>query len=188
MAQRLLVVAHAETPATRALVFGDPGGSILPAEVRRLNGRVACWVGGPEEACQATAIRLGGNAEAIHDLRGCDFGAWTGKTLVAVAAQDPSGLEAWLHDPQAVPHGGESLADLISRVGRVLDNHPWREGRCVVVVTPLVARALLVHALNAAPEVIFHIDVAPLSRALISRSQQMWRLARLEPDSAPRLD
>jgi broad specificity phosphatase PhoE len=100
--------------------------------------------------------------------------------LVDVAVDDPSGLEAWLHAPQAAPHGGESLAELIIRVGRVLDDHPWPEGRSVVVVTSLVARALLIHALNAAPEVIFHIDMAPLSRALISRSQQMWRLARLE--------
>ena len=40
---------------------------------------------------------------------------------------------------------------------------------------------LLVHALGAAPEVIFRIDIAPLGRALISRSQQMWRLTSLEP-------
>jgi hypothetical protein len=36
--------------------------------------------------------------------------------------------------------------------------------------------------------VIFHIDMAPLSRALISRNQQMWRLARLEPDGARHSD
>jgi hypothetical protein len=70
----------------------------------------------------------------------------------------------------------------------VLDDHPWPEGRSVVVVTPLVGRALAVRALNASPEVIFHIDMAPLSRALISRSQQMWRLAKLEPDGPPRSD
>jgi broad specificity phosphatase PhoE len=187
MAQRLLIVAHAVTPATNALIFGDPG-ELLPGEIRRLRRRAASWVRGPEKACQATAERLGGNAEPIHELRGCDFGAWAGKPLVDIAVDDPGGLEAWLHDPQAAPHGGESLAELINRVGRVLDDHPWPEGRNLSVVTPLVARALLVHALSAAPEVIFHIDIGPLSRALISRSQQMWRLARLEPEGAPRSD
>jgi broad specificity phosphatase PhoE len=187
MAQRLLIVAHAPTPATQTLVFGDSG-DLFPGEIRRLGRRVASWVRGPEAACEATAIRLGGNAEPIQELHGCDFGTWAGKALVDVAVDDPSGLEAWLHDPQAAPHGGESLAELINRVGRVLDDHPWPEGRSVVVVSSLVARALLVHALNAAPEVIFHIDMAPLSRALISRSQQLWRLARLEPDKAPRSD
>ena len=65
-------------------------------------------------------------------------------------------------------------------MGRVLDDQQWPDGRSVAVVTPLVARALLVHALGAAPEVIFRIDIAPLGRALISRSQQTWRLTSLE--------
>jgi hypothetical protein len=47
------------------------------------------------------------------------------------------------------------------------------------VVTSLVARALLVHALGAPPEVIFHIDIGPLGRALISRSDHAWRLQQL---------
>jgi hypothetical protein len=36
-------------------------------------------------------------------------------------------------------------------VGRVLDDHPWPEGRSVLVVSPLVARAAAVHALGASP-------------------------------------
>jgi broad specificity phosphatase PhoE len=179
MAQRVLVVAHAPTSATRALVFGESG-ELLPVEIRQLSGRIAHWVSGPEEACQATAVRLGGTAEAIQDLRGCDFGAWAGRALIDVASDDPSGLDAWLRDPHAAPYGGESLAELITRVGHVLDDHQWPDGRSVVVVTPLVARALLVHALGATPEVIFRIDLAPLGRALISRSQQAWRLTSLE--------
>lgn len=189
MAQRLLVVAHAPTSTTKALVFGDPGELVRWEEFRRLSGRTASWVSGPEKVCQATALRLGGTAEAIHDLRECDFGGWAGKALTEVASQDPSGLDAWLRDPNAAPHGGESLAVLINRVGRVLDDQQWPDGRSVAVVTPLVARALLVHALGAAPEVIFRIDIAPLGRALISRSQQMWRLMSLEPaKDSPRAD
>jgi broad specificity phosphatase PhoE len=178
MAQRLLVVAHAPTSATPALVFGEPG-ELPSREIRRLSGRTASWVSGPEEACKATAVRLGGTAETIQDLRGCDFGAWAGRALIDVASEDPGGLDAWLRDPYAAPHGGETLAELIIRVGRVLDDHHWPDGRSVAVVTPLAARALLVHTLGATPEVIFRIDVAPLGRALISRSQQTWRLTSL---------
>ena len=180
MAQRLLVVAHAATPATRALVFGGSG-ELLPGDVMRLSGRVASWLRGPEEACQATTVRLGSTAEPIPELRECDFGAWTGKALIDVAGADPSGLDSWLHDAAAAPHGGESLAMLINRVGRVLDDHRWPDGRNVAVVTPLVARALLVHALGAAPEVIFHLDIGPLGRASLSHSSSAWRLAKLEP-------
>jgi broad specificity phosphatase PhoE len=179
MAQRLLVVAHAATSATRAVVFGDSG-EPPSGEIRPLSGRTACWVRGPEEACETTASRLGGTAEAIRDLRECDFGAWAGMPLVDVARADPSGLDTWLRDTYAAPHGGESLAELVSRVGRVLNDHHWPDGRSVAVVTALVARALLVHALGAAPEVIFRIDIAPLGRALISRSHHTWRLTSLE--------
>lgn len=181
MAQRLFVVAHAPTSTTKASVFGDPGEMVRWEEFQRLSGRTACWVSGPEKVCQATALRLGGTSEVIDDLRGCDFGAWSGKALGEVASRDPSGLDAWLHDPCAAPHGGESLAELISRVGAVVDDHHWPDGRSVAVVTPLAARALLVHALGAAPEVIFRIDIAPLGRASISRSQQTWRLTSLGP-------
>jgi broad specificity phosphatase PhoE len=186
MAQRLLVVAHAATPATWALVFGDPGGP-LQGDVRRLSGRVASWVSGPEAACTATAVRLGGSAEQIADLREVDFGAWAAKALVDVVSDDPSGLDLWLRDPYAAPHGGESLAELITRVGRVLDDHPWPHGRSVVVVTPLAARALLVHALGAAPEVIFRLDMPPLGQALISRSNGVWRLEGLTATAGQRL-
>jgi broad specificity phosphatase PhoE len=106
MAQRLLVVAHAATPATRALVFGGSG-ELLPGDVMRLSGRVASWLRGPEEACQATAVRLGATAEPIPELRECDFGSWTGKALIDVAGADPSGLDSWLHNASATPWWGK---------------------------------------------------------------------------------
>jgi broad specificity phosphatase PhoE len=186
MAQRLMVVAHAETQGSKALVFGDAS-ELLPGEFQRLSGRVASWVSGPEHACQATAVRLGGTPEPIPELRECEFGSWTGRSLVEVAAENPSGLDSWLRDPDATPHGGESLAELIKRVGRVLDDHPWPEGRSVAVVTPLVARAAAVHALGAPPEVIFRIDMALLGRMLISRSDQIWRLQALTATPKERL-
>jgi broad specificity phosphatase PhoE len=179
MAQRILVIAHAPTAATLALVFGDAG-EPQTQQIRRLNGRVASWSRGPEKVCQVTTAHLGGEAEPVAELRECDFGGWTGRTLVDVASSDAGGLDTWLRDPHAAPHGGESLAQLINRVGRVLDDHPWPEGRSVAVVSPLVARAAAVHALGAEPKVIFHIDLAPLGRLLISRSDQIWRLQELQ--------
>jgi broad specificity phosphatase PhoE len=186
MAQRLLIVAHAPTAPSIALIFGDQGEPQI-REIRRLNGRVAAWLSGPEKACQATAVGLGGEAEPVPELRECDFGTWTGRTLVDVAFEDSSALSTWLHDAHVAPHGGESLAELINRVGRVLDDHPWPEGRSVVVVSPLVARAAAVHALGASPEVIFHIDLAPLGRLLISRSDHIWRMQALAATPKERL-
>jgi broad specificity phosphatase PhoE len=178
MAQRLLLVAHGVTAGVRDLVFGESG-DLLPGAFPALSGRIAAWASGPERACVATVTRLGGQAEPIPELRNCDFGAWTDRALGDIAADDPHGLDAWLRDPYAVPHGGESLAELITRVGRVLDDHPWPSARSVVVVTSLVARALIVHALGAGPEVIFRIDVSPLGRVQLSRSDSVWRLQQL---------
>jgi broad specificity phosphatase PhoE len=186
MAQRLLLVGHAPTSPTAALALGNAG-EPHTQEVRRLTGRVASWLSGPEPACQETAICLGGEAEPIPELRECDFGSWTGRTLVDVAFEEAGVLDTWLHDPHATPHGGESLAELINRVGRVLDDHPWPDGRSVVVVSPLVARAAAVHALGAPPEVIFHIDLAPLGRVLISRSDHIWRMNGLAATRKDRL-
>jgi broad specificity phosphatase PhoE len=175
MAQRLFLVAHAPTAQTVALTFGSAG-EPHTEDVRRLKGRVVSWFSGPEQACQATALCLGGEAQPVAELCECDFGSWNGRALVDIAFQDARALDIWLHDACAAPHGGESLAALISRVGKVLDDHPWPQGRSVIVVTPLVARAAAVHALGAPPDVIFRIDIAPLGRMLISRSEHLWRL------------
>jgi broad specificity phosphatase PhoE len=61
----------------------------------------------------------------VSELRECDFGTWTARTLVDVAFEDASALDTWLRDAYAAPHDGESLAELINRVGRLLDDHPW---------------------------------------------------------------
>ena len=129
MAQRLVVVAHGRraacarpssaTPATcwtrqrsRRSALGSFGGS----RARRV-------------ACVETAARLGGPGKAIAQLGSCDFGSWTGRSLADVGASDPMGIRHWLADPHAKPHGGESLSELILRVGVAIDQSGWPEGR-----------------------------------------------------------
>jgi broad specificity phosphatase PhoE len=99
--------------------------------------------------------------------------------LAEVAQEDPAGLAAWMSDATAAPHGGESLAALMRRVGAYCDRREWPSGRSVLVVAPLVARALVAHALAAGPEPIFHLDLAPLGRAGLSRQGRRWRLQQL---------
>ena len=179
MAERLVAVAYAPTAATRTAMFGGWSGPAL-GDVPVLDGRVASWVRGPEPVAAETAERLGGDdAEVLPELADADFGAWAGLTLDEVGEREPQALRLWLIDPWVSPHGGESLADLIWRVGQAIDRHPWPEGRSVAVVAPLVARALAVHALGAPPEVIFRVDVGPLGRVLLSRSGDHWRLQGL---------
>jgi broad specificity phosphatase PhoE len=179
MAQRLLLIAYAPTVGARELVFGGGDGAVV-GEVPALAGRVARWVCGPEPVGRATAARLGAvDAEVLTELRNCDFGSWSGLTLNEVGALDPGALAGWLADPRARPHGGETLAELVGRVGRVMDGQPWPHGRSVAVVPPLVARAALLHTLSVPPEAIFRVDVAPLGRVTVSRAGAGWRLQEL---------
>jgi broad specificity phosphatase PhoE len=113
-------------------------------------------------------------------LASCDFGSWTGRSLAEMGADDPEAVRNWLADPHAKPHGGESFSELITRVGAVIDQTDWPDGQSMVVVSPLVASAVVVHALKGPPEMIFRIDVSPLARVRVSRSTGSWRL-RFEP-------
>jgi broad specificity phosphatase PhoE len=179
VAQRLTLVAHAPTAGTRDLVFGDRTELADANAIAPLTERVVGWGSGPEPACVATARALGAEPEIISGLAGPDLGRWSGRTLQEVGAAEPEALGAWLRDPDVAPHGGESLTELIRRVGACCDGLEWAQGRTVVVVTSLVARAAAVHALGAGPEVIFRMDLAPLGRVGLSRVGQGWRLQQL---------
>lgn len=181
MAVRLLAVAYAATAATRELRFGAWSGPVV-GEVPALTERVADWVRGPEPVGAETASSLGGGAAAVlPGLADCDYGAWTGRTLDEVGAEDPRVLRLWLRDPWISPHHGESLADLMWRVGQSVEGRPWPDGRSVVVAAPMVARALAAYALDAPPEVMLRLDIGPLGRVEISRSAagEPWRLQAL---------
>jgi broad specificity phosphatase PhoE len=179
VAVRLVLVAAAETTGTRQLVFGDRSDLARPDEVTAEPHRTAAWGCGPEPACRQTAARLGGAAEVIDGLADLDVGRWAGRGLAQVGAEDPEDLGRWLSDANAAPHGGESLAELAARVGACCDAREWLPGRNLVVVAPLVARALVAHALEVGPQAIFRVDLAPLGRVVLSRQGTRWRLQQL---------
>jgi broad specificity phosphatase PhoE len=179
VAQRLVLLAHGATSGTREMIFGDRTELLDAGAVQPTGERVVSWGSSPEPACAATARALGGEPVVLDGLRGLDTGRWTGLSLSQVGEAEPAALSSWLTDPIAAPHGGESLAQLVARVGSCCDAHPWSEGRNLVVVTPLVARALATHALGVGAAAIFRIDLAPLGRVGLSRSGGPWRLQQL---------
>lgn len=179
MAARLVWLAHAPTTGMRELVFGDDSGLAHRELVRRWPERaVSCWRG-PEPACVESAQALGVVARLDPRLANFDPGSWRGCTFAEVLSRSPTDLSAWLSDPAAAPHGGESLADLVVRVGAFCDQTDWSDGPHLLVVSPLVARAAAVHALGAPAKAIFRVDVAPLQRVTMSRSAGTWRLIGL---------
>ncbi|SMF24011.1 histidine phosphatase family protein [Streptomyces sp. Amel2xC10] len=131
----------------------------------------------PTPRSRATGDALGFAPLVQPALRDCDMGRWRGFTLGEAMAREPESVDAWLADPMATPHGGESLLDFITRVGGWLDTRPVEDGgRIVAVAEPSVIRAALVYALKAPPSSYWNIDVRPLSTTTVTGLRGRWNL------------
>ncbi|WP_330341083.1 histidine phosphatase family protein [Streptomyces sp. NBC_00557] len=131
----------------------------------------------PTPRSRATGDALGYAPLVQLALRDCDMGRWSGLTLGEAMAREPDAVDAWLADPRATPHGGESLLAFISRVGGWLDTRPADDGgRIVAVAEPAVIRAALVYALKAPPSTYWNIDVRPLSTTTVTGRGGRWNL------------
>ncbi|MEU6523420.1 histidine phosphatase family protein [Streptomyces sp. NPDC046924] len=123
--------------------------------------RCATAVRAPSLRCARTAHALALTTEVEPALRDFDYGRWRGRSAAEVAAADPYGLSALLTDPDAVPHGGESVRRFCRRVTDWIDGLPPHTGNVVAVTEPAVARAALVHALSAPVTAFWHVTVGP---------------------------
>ncbi|MGY3200623.1 histidine phosphatase family protein [Streptomyces sp. TE5632] len=140
----------------------------------------------PSPRSRATGDGLGYAPLVQLALRDCDMGRWRGLTLGEAMAWEPEVVDAWLADPRATVHGGESLLDFITRVGGWLDTRPLEENcRVVAVAEPSVIRAALVYALKAPPATYWNIDVRALSRVSVTGRAGRWSL-RIEGVSPQR--
>ncbi|MDQ0757998.1 histidine phosphatase family protein [Streptomyces canus] len=141
----------------------------------------------PSRRCTGTAEALGREAVTAQPaLRDLDMGSWYGRTLDEIAATDASGLVSWLTDPEAAPHGGESVEQICDRVAAWLDALPSDAGRVLAVVEQAVARAAVVHALGAPHQAFWRIDVPPLSTVGLTGRDGRWNLRMSELPFSPR--
>ena len=109
-------------------------------------------------------------------LRDLDMGSWRGRTLTEVAADGEAGLGVWMADPEAAPHGGESVAQLCRRADSWLEALPPNAGRVLAVVEQAVARAAAVRALDAPLSSFWRVDVPPLSSVQLTGRGGRWNL------------
>jgi broad specificity phosphatase PhoE len=108
----------------------------------------------PLQRAAATAAiaagELGLTAVIDEDLRETDFGDWDGLTLAEIQQRWPAAAEAWRHDPEQAPPGGESFAETARRVNRALDgllrDHHGQSLLVVTHITPI--KILLCRALS----------------------------------------
>ncbi|WP_305783324.1 histidine phosphatase family protein [Symbioplanes lichenis] len=178
MSGTLRLLASAPTRALREARFGgdddlDEGGRAAALALSAF-GRDALWVCAPSRAARETAQALGRSALTEKALADPGFGAWTGRTLTEIAQDDPTGLQHWLSDPAAAPHGGEPLSEVRDRAAAWMD--AMSTERVVAVAHPIVVRALLVHALGLPGDRMWGLDVAPLSVTRLTYRLGRWNL------------
>jgi len=172
---RLTLVSHAMTDAMSAGRFpldeplSDLGVRQAQAAVP-VSGALVC---APEQRARQTAELIGATALADVRLADLDVGRWRGLPLDGL---DPTSLGAWLTDPTATPHGGESIVELVARVSDWLGQCSGSGGRVVAVTHPAVVRAAILTALDASPKSFWRIDIAPMSRAVVHGRGRVWTM------------
>ncbi|MFE5191905.1 histidine phosphatase family protein [Streptomyces sp. NPDC056628] len=177
-----LTLLCAAAPTERDVRFGGdtPLDERALGQVRDVIGSLptaGAWLAAPSQRCRQTAQALGLNTVSVEPaLRDMDMGTWQGRTLDEVAAGDGTGLALWMSDPEAAPHGGESVAQLCRRVSAWLDGLSEGTGRVLAVVEQAVARAALLHAADAPQQSFWRIDVPPLAAFQITGRSGRWNL------------
>ncbi len=183
--RRLVLLRHAPTAATRAFAFPadeelDERGRAAAAELRLSIPAGHDVLRGPAMRCAQTAEAAGlGPATVDARLAECGFGAWEGRTLEAVSAEDADGVGAWMRDPAATPHGGESLATFAERVGGWLDEQAGLDGSAVAITHGGVVKAAVVHALGAPLDSFWRIDASPLAVTELHAHAGRWTAAKV---------
>ncbi len=129
---------------------------------------------GPSARCAQTAEALAVAATPEHALRDLDHGRWDGRTPEDIAAVDPHGLSVWLTDPDAAPHGGETVREFCRRTAAWLDTLPPGTGRILAITEAPFIRAALVHALSVPARSFGHLQVPPASTVTLTLRDGCW--------------
>jgi len=177
-ATRLTLICHARTVAQKHARFGldKPLDADWLAQRRSVGDdyrHVRHLLCAPELRARQTAALFGLEPEVTEALADCDLGNWRGRSIDELFKDEPRAVQAWLDDPEAAPHGGESVAALCRRVGDWLANLETRPGHVLAVTHPFVIRAALVHVLGCSAA-FNRIDIEPLS-AVELRFNGVWR-------------
>lgn len=184
MALRLTLLSHAATRSQRLGRF--PIDESLESD---WHSRVALdehtatskarFLNTPEKRAVQTAAFYSSQSVIEPALRDCDFGDWRGLNISQLAAERPESVAAWLQDWQALPHGGESIEQLCTRVSSWM-NMLTGPGHIVAITHPFVIRAALMHVLNCPPTAFHAIDIDPLSTIDLRQNGPTWRMRTLK--------
>ncbi|GAA4232863.1 hypothetical protein GCM10022254_33920 [Actinomadura meridiana] len=180
----MLFVRHATSAGMREVRFPADDSADGPADAsglaraRLLGGTLPrdaeAW-SSPARAARETCAALGLDARPVAALAEAECGRWAGVPYAVVAENEPDALASWLSDPRAVPHGGESRADLADRVADWLGSG----ASGIAVCDAGVIRAALAHVLGLDVMAADRFDLAPLSTTRLTSAGGGWRVAHV---------
>jgi broad specificity phosphatase PhoE len=199
MTTTFYLIRHGHTAAIDRYIAGRASGTPLTesghAQVARLVERMrhvplTAIAASPLERTQQTAGPIaadhGLDLTTVADLNEIDFGAWTGSTFTAVAADD-----LWRRYGSArsvtAPEDGELLLQVQLRaLNAILDlrrRHP--AGHVAVVTHGDVIRALLLYFLGMPIDLVHRLEISPARVSMVALSDEGSRVLQVNGDSVP---
>jgi broad specificity phosphatase PhoE len=186
MTPRITLICHSTTRDLRSATFGGDDGldEVGLRKAQALAGALGpvdkVWMS-PSLRTRQTADALGLSGEIDERLRDCDYGRWTGLKFQQLLLKEPRKLVSWVKNPSGAPHGGESIPQVMQRVGSWIDERVRDKGHTVAVTHAVVIRAAIVHVIEAGLPSFWKIDVLPLSATDLRTNGRRWVLRSLGP-------
>jgi broad specificity phosphatase PhoE len=172
----LLLLCHAATRAMKTGCFptgeesadADAG---TPEQAPVRADAATRVISSPARAARETAARIAHTFDIDSAFDDLDYGRWRGLSIRTIGEREPQQVAAWLTEPSAHPHGGESIAMLVTRVipGIARIGRETPQARCIVVTHAIVVKAAVVHALGKPLSSVYGMDFAPLSVTVMTR-------------------
>jgi broad specificity phosphatase PhoE len=199
---RFFLIRHAIVePSARLVMYGDMDVAVCAlamvqesAAYRWLAERLprpARWFHTPLSRTRATAAAIFAagypEAELSIDPRFAEqhLGQWQGITHEALTEllNDPP-HPFWPHGALERPPGGESLADVVGRVGPAMEELAVRlDGQDIVIVAHGGSiRAAVSHAMRLEPDQAFQLSVKNLSLTRLEKHGADWRVGSINEE------
>jgi len=162
----LLLIRHGHTEATeRGLLYSDANIELTDRGVEQAK-LAAKWAANfkPDMILTGKAKRVVQSAQPLAKLTGLkpqaiagfeewQVGKWEGRTYLDIKKNDPEQYQKWCADPiNNAPPGGESIDDLVQRIGHhllhLVRNEEYRGKKIALVTHSGIIRSIIVQALD----------------------------------------
>ena len=138
------------------------------------------------QTAEAAAEVLGVPVMTEADLRELDFGDWEGLTAAEAQAKSPLAFRRWSASIDVKPPGGESIAEVSTRVARarqrILGQHAGTTVLVVSHVTPI--KLLLAAGLGVGDEIVHRVFLEAASLSTVTWSSDGRSSVRLLNDTS----